>query len=490
MPVANELQKVLDLQANYSAGRTQEMVEREQIVKTLLPASLNQFLNGSAEMTGFLAEGSGGIGVNAVVPWTRIYHPKHSPSPQSGWYLVYLFSADGSTVSLSLNLGVTKLKRKEIETRVDWAKHVLGSSFEKKEPDPRLNPVINLMAGSNQLARLYERGNIAAYIYESGRIPPDSTLETDLRKLGAMLRKLMSAADPTNDLETKSSKTDELERLVAETHWSRERVASVLESLFDSSPQVVFYGPPGTGKTFVAQQFARYIVSDGKSVSSDRVKIVQFHPSYGYEEFVEGLRPVATDAGNIVFDTVPGALLEFVDQIESDGLPRVLIIDEMNRANLPRVFGELLFLLEYRSQPVSLMLRKEFRLPEKLFIIGTMNTADRNIKNLDIALRRRFDFFALLPDVNVLRAHYEAGNSNELGELLYSGFEALNDSVVRDMGERGYAVGHSYFMHGRLDADLLRSIWDRQIFPLLEDYFSDRIELLQEYSIEKFWGLG
>lgn len=490
MPIADALQEVIDLQSSYSAGKSEAMLRRAQLVKTSLPAALNGFLNKSSDMEGFLAEGSGGIGVNAVVPWTRVYNPEHSPSPQSGWYLVYLFAADGASVSLSLNLGVTKLTRKEIEAKVSWAREILGASLEKEGSAATVNSTIDLKAGSNQLARLYERGNVTAYVYESGQIPADSVLEADLRRLGGALRKLMSAEEPNNNFGIGPEEIDELDELVTRTHWSREQVANVLESLFDSSPQIVLYGPPGTGKTFVAQQFARYIVAEGNSVTSDRVKIVQFHPSYGYEDFVEGLRPISNDEGNIVFQTVPGALLEFVDLIETDGLPRVLIIDEMNRANLPRVFGELLFLLEYRSQPVSLMLRKDFRLPQNLFIIGTMNTADRNIKNLDIALRRRFDFFALLPDVNVLRAHYSRGNSNELGELLYSGFEALNDSIVRDMGERGYAVGHSYFMHGRIDASLLHSVWDRQILPLLEDYFSDRIELLEEYSLEKFWGLG
>jgi hypothetical protein len=176
-----------------------------------------------------------------------------------------------------------------------------------------------------------------------------------------------------------------------------------------------------------------------------------------------------------------------VSKINEDGKSRVLIIDEMNRANLPRVFGELMFLLEYREKSISLMLRDEFSLPVGLFIIGTMNTADRSIKNIDIALRRRFDFFVLDPDVEILRAFYSDRGVNEIGEALFEGFEALNREIIEDMGDSGYAVGHSYLMQPLIDGDMLRSIWDRQLKPLISDYFSDRPDTNVRYSFEAFW---
>lgn len=283
---------------------------------------------------------------------------------------------------------------------------------------------------------------------------------------------------------------DELEALRRATYWGANRIGSVVESLFDESPQVIFAGPPGTGKTYVAQEIAKYIVhEDGQSESERdaRVRLVQFHPSFGYEDFVEGLRPVAGKGGQIEFQTVPGVLLEVVSKINEDGKSRVLIIDEMNRANLPRVFGELMFLLEYREKSISLMLRDEFSLPAGLFIIGTMNTADRSIKNIDIALRRRFDFFVLDPDVEILRAFYSDRGVNEIGEALFEGFEALNREIIEDMGDAGYSVGHSYLMQPLIDGDMLRSIWDRQLKPLISDYFSDRPDTDVRYSFEAFW---
>jgi 5-methylcytosine-specific restriction enzyme B len=106
-----------------------------------------------------------------------------------------------------------------------------------------------------------------------------------------------------------------------------------------------------------------------------------------------------------------------------DGQPQVLIIDEINRANIARVFGELMYLLEYRDQQIDLMLHEEFKLPKNLYIIATMNTADKSTRVMDAALRRRFDFFQIEPDVEVLRKHYEVdGNLNSLGEELFSGF--------------------------------------------------------------------
>jgi hypothetical protein len=431
--------------------------------------------------------GSGGIGNNAVVPWARIYNPKYSPSAQEGWYIVFLFSADGSAVHMSLNLGVTKIKRTDIKRHKKLALENLQSKG-LGEPSLAAGELeIDLAAKSNNLASLYELGNLVAFTYEDGRIPTDSEIREDLAFLMARLQEIQAIGETVESIPNDS---DELEMLRSRIHWSSAKIGAVIESLFDGTPQVIFTGPPGTGKTFVAQEIARYILADGHSTPVEidsRIRIVQFHPSYGYEEFVEGLRPVSNSAGQIEFRTVPGALVEIVEAIEEDGQPRVLIIDEMNRANLPRVFGELMFLLEYRNKNVALLLRESFSLPENLYIIGTMNTADRNIKNLDIALRRRFDFFSLAPDTDILRAHYSLGNTNELGESLMEGLEKLNREIVADTGEFGYAVGHSYLMFGHMDKKVLLSVWERQLQPLLSDYFLDRPEVLDRYDLEVFW---
>jgi len=174
-------------------------------------------------------------------------------------------------------------------------------------------------------------------------------------------------------------------------------------------------------------------------------------------------------------------------EISNDGQARVLIIDEINRANIARVFGELMYLLEYRDNKIKLMLHDEFELPKELFIIATMNTADKSTRVMDAALRRRFDFFQIEPDAQVLRNHYEVKeNINELGEELYVGFEKLNSRLMDDL-DRHRLIGHSYFMAKEFSVQNLRARWDRQISPLLSEYFYERQTQAEKYVVEEFW---
>src|SRR5262249_25513633 len=154
-------------------------------------------------------------------------------------------------------------------------------------------------------------------------------------------------------------------------------------------------------------------------------RTVQFHPSYSYEEFVEGLRPETKD-GAISFEPHQGIVLRLCAGLAPDSDYRVLVVDEMNRANLPKVFGELLFMLEYRDRPIDLQSSMGFRLPKKLLLIGTMNTADRSIRSIDVALRRRFDVFECHPNAGILRRYY-ASRVNDVADLV-AGFEKLNEA--------------------------------------------------------------
>lgn len=164
-----------------------------------------------------------------------------------------------------------------------------------------------------------------------------------------------------------------------------------IEDLLEDKRQVIFQGPPGTGKTFVAMELARHMAG-----SAERVTLVQFHPSSAYEDFVQGFRPVLGD-GSPGFELRDGPLLKAADAAEAER--HFLIIDEINRGNLAKVFGELYFLLEYRDRAIQLQYSDdEFSLPANLYIIGTMNTADRSIALVDLALRRRFHFVEFHPD--------------------------------------------------------------------------------------------
>lgn len=182
------------------------------------------------------------------------------------------------------------------------------------------------------------------------------------------------------------------DRLLLPLDWLGETV-----DLLNDKRQLVLYGPPGTGKTYVAQELCKSLVA---SAGGD-YEVVQFHPSYAYEDFFEGLRPRLSDddSGSIGFNLVHGPLRRMASRAAEDpASPYVLIIDEINRANLAKVFGELYFLLEYRSVKVALQYSDEpFSLPRNLFVIGTMNTADRSIALVDAAMRRRFYFQKLFP---------------------------------------------------------------------------------------------
>ncbi|MBM4077310.1 MAG: AAA family ATPase, partial [Planctomycetes bacterium] len=260
-------------------------------------------------------------------------------------------------------------------------------------------------------------------------------------------------------------------------------VRKLLSGVAGSKRQMILMGPPGTGKTFVAQEIASLLVDDPSCV-----KLVQFHPSYGYEDFIEGMRPVPSENGGLEFKQFPGVLLKMCREIADDGRPRVLIIDEINRANISKVFGELMFLLEYREKSIQIMLDgSDFSLPDQMFIIGTMNTADRSIRTLDVAMRRRFKFFELPPRDDVISLQYsKPGWVNSVGESLIKGFRKLNEQLLSDL-DRHHTIGHSYFLHRQMSASHLRDVWDQEIFPLIEDYFFDRPHKAAEYQFSGYW---
>lgn len=247
--------------------------------------------------------------------------------------------------------------------------------------------------------------------------------------------------------------------------------------LLDDKQQVIFYGPPGTGKTYIARGLAAWIAGD-----PGRVRLVQFHPSYAYEDFVEGLRPREGEAG---FWLVDGPLVEMARAADADRANRyVLVVDEMNRGNVARVFGELYFLLEYRNQPARLLYsRSDFSLPDNLLIIGTMNTADRSIALLDTALRRRFYFVSFRPD--------EAPVSQVLDRYLAQRHPDLRwvADVVRrantQLGDPDAAIGPSHFMRDNLDERWVRRAWENSVLPTLEEHFYGQPGRLAEFDLDR-----
>lgn len=291
--------------------------------------------------------------------------------------------------------------------------------------------------------------------------------------------------------------------------------------LLDAKNQVILYGPPGTGKTYTAQ---KYIAAHPGATSA----FVTFHPSFAYEDFIEGLRPRTDAEGRICYEIEDGifktlcrdafnALVEragiekrwekgegvpaLSPEEEEDALaardrvPVFLVVDEINRGDIPRIFGELITLLEKDKRlctgnalvttlPYS---KTSFGIPPNLFVIGTMNTADRSIALLDIALRRRFGFIEVMPDYEVLEETLTNDDPavQEVFDLAVAALREVNARITQHY-DRDHQIGHSYLMKLRgcttrdEAVEALQTTWECEVLPLLQEYFYDSPQKFRE----------
>jgi hypothetical protein len=274
------------------------------------------------------------------------------------------------------------------------------------------------------------------------------------------------------------------DELLVDEPWLKDLLAPMLERDRDGLPRpraVMLYGPPGTGKTYVARRIARYLAPSETSRA-----FVQLHPSFGYEDFFEGYRPAGTGGGGLALEKRSGPLRRLAEHARAnpDSLT-VLVMDEVNRGNLPRVFGELYFLLEYRDQAVSLMYSPDdrFTLPRNLLLIGTMNTADRSVVVLDQALRRRFDFVSMFADKppirHVLRRYLARQYADGRFAWVADVVEAANAHL-----DRNQQIGPSYFMRDDLDDATIARVWRTSVIPSIEEQFFGREHELAELDLD------
>ena len=258
-----------------------------------------------------------------------------------------------------------------------------------------------------------------------------------------------------------------------------------LVSLVKSKKNIILQGAPGVGKTFAAKRLA-YSMMGVKD--PNRVMMVQFHQSYSYEDFIMGFRP--SENG---FKLKHGVFYEFCKKAEVDSdNDYFFIIDEINRGNLSKIFGELFMLLESDKRGVALQLLyadEKFSIPENLYIIGMMNTADRSLAMLDYALRRRFAFFNLKPafESDGFKSYQQSLNNDKFNKLIEC-IKQLNLAIKSDetLGG-GFYIGHSYFCD--LDKsemyeweDSLSRIVEFELIPLLNEYWFDDVDMVNEWS--------
>ena len=319
--------------------------------------------------------------------------------------------------------------------------------------------------------------------------PPEQSVMktlTDITPYTDYVNKLQSIIDGEHEEEVLDVEDEEVaytpytaDDFLHDVYMDEERY-NTLKALLLTKKNIILQGAPGVGKTFTAKRLAFSIMGEK---DNNRVKMVQFHQSYSYEDFIMGFRPTETG-----FELKKGVFYAFCRKAAEDDRPYFFIIDEINRGNLSKIFGELFMLIENDKRGVELQLLyadEQFSIPSNVYIIGMMNTADRSLAMLDYALRRRFAFFEMTPAFASagFRA-YRAKVNNPKFDRLIATVEQLNEDILNDdsLGE-GFCIGHSYFCTtATVNDEWLQSIVDYELIPLLKEYWFDEPVKVKDWS--------
>lgn len=307
---------------------------------------------------------------------------------------------------------------------------------------------------------------------------------TDITAYGDYVKELAAlfAGESIEEVE-KSYPTYTREDFLSEVYIPEDEYDKLV-GILSLKKNIILQGAPGVGKTFIAKRLA-FSMMGIKDI--ERVMMVQFHQSYSYEDFIMGFRP-----SSVGFELKRGAFYNFCKKAEIDSEnDYFFVIDEINRGNLSKIFGELFMLIENDKRGLSLQLLysdEMFSVPKNIYIIGMMNTADRSLAMLDYALRRRFAFFEIKPGFTTEGFRgYRMDLGNERFDKLITCVEDLNNVIANDesLGE-GFCIGHSYFcnlMPETIDDQVLSGIIEYELIPLLKEYWFDESEKVRDWSI-------
>lgn len=300
----------------------------------------------------------------------------------------------------------------------------------------------------------------------------------------------------------------ELSKLLSIIFSTPVQLKNMMDLLESGNKAIVLWGPPGTGKTYSAQELVcqklnisrkeldEYKFSSQKDHTKGAWDIVQFHPNYAYEDFIGGISP-NLESGNISYTLKQGIFKKMCDEAnmeENKDVPFILIVDEINRADLSAVFGELMYALEYRGDKISIPnFQESFVIPKNIYLIGTMNSVDKSLATFDLALRRRFGFYKIMPDTSLLPQMLGKTNlSDDSTEDFAKRCESLNREIATNstlqLGE-DFQIGHAYFAkikdfiskdEDKQDQTIssfdLEKLWIYHLEPLLEEYVGNRID--------------
>ena len=438
-----------------------------------------------------------GKGVWASVPWIALMDERETKSTQRGLYVVFLVSRDMEVVHLVLLQGTTDVVNEHKRSGAMPLLRARSEAYRARVPELaehgfRLDGDIALGA-EGWRAQSYEASTIAHLPLMVESLRSDEALDAALEPLLAAYQRIIEGA-PLDIEEEDHPMPVEAPYTVDEAmrglFLDRAEFERILE-IWRDKKNLVLQGAPGVGKSFIARRLAYALMAQK---DADRVAVVQFHQSYGYEDFIQGYRPTR-DGG---FELRDGVFHRFCEQARHvPSRPHVFIIDEINRGNLSKVFGELMLLIENDKRSSDWAARlayadedaEPFYVPENVFLLGMMNTADRSLSLVDYALRRRFAFVSLKPGFTSsgFGEHLRArGAPPAVISAVIQGMQELNAAIAEDKVNLGpgFQIGHSFFTPAdgqSVGTNWFRRVVDTEIRPLLEEYWFDAPERAEDW---------